>query len=477
MKLSAKTKIDELLKEHKFLEEFLAKYNPKFSMLKNKVARATVGKVANLKAVASIGGVAVVDLLRDIAGEVERVTGKRPETETDDADDRAARVEGLKEVIKALHDGAAVDDVRARFAEVIAGADGPEIAEMEQQLIAEGLPVEEVQRLCDVHVGAFKSALDEQQEVDAPPGHPVHTYMLANERIAELANRLAGVTRDLGTAAGGRSKELLEQARKLVEDLKGVDLHYTRKENQLFPFLERHGISGPSKVMWGVHDEIRSALKKAREAAAGGDVTELAKAGPRLARDLAEMIYKENKILFPVALQALTPDEWNEVRKGEDELGYAFTEPSAAAPEGGRVAGAATGELALRTGKLTLEQVNLMLTALPVDVSFVDEHDEVRFYSEGERHFPRSPAVIGRKVQNCHPQKSVGTVQKILDAFRAGDKDVAEFWIEHGGKFLHIRYFAMRDEAGVYRGCLEVGQDVTGIRALEGERRLLDWDE
>ncbi|MBW2277634.1 MAG: DUF438 domain-containing protein, partial [Deltaproteobacteria bacterium] len=473
MKISAKTKIDELLKEHKFLEEFLVKYNPKFSMLKNRVARATVGKMANMKAVASIGGVAVKDLLRDIAGEVERVTGRRPETEG--GGDKAERVEELKGVITALHDGASVDDVRAKFAEVIAGASGPEIAEMEQQLIADGLAVEEVQRLCDVHVGAFKQTLDDQEEVEAPPGHPVHTYMKANEKIAELANKLASVTRDLSSAAGGASKDALEQARSLVEDLSGVDLHYTRKENQLFPFLEKHGISGPSKVMWGVHDEIRGALKNAGEATTKGDVTKLAKVGPRLARDLAEMIYKENKILFPMAMQALTPNEWNEVRKGEDELGYAFAEPEGEGPARGDTAAGGDGELKMATGGLTLEQVNMMFTALPVDISFVDENDEVRFYSEGERHFPRSPAVIGRKVQNCHPPKSMDTVQKILDAFRAGDKDVAEFWIKARSKFLHIRYFAMRDGDGTYRGCLEVGQEVTEIRKLKGEQRLLDW--
>jgi len=245
MKLSPKTKIDELLKEHKFIEEFLVKYNPKFSMLRSKVARATVGKMANMKAVASVGGVAVKDLLRDVASEVERVTGLRPDTEADE--------------------------------------------------------------------------LEEQEEVDAPPGHPVHTYMKANEKIAELANKLAGATRDLGSAAGGASVEALEQARSVIEDLSGVDLHYTRVENQLFPFLEKHGIGGSSKVMRGVHDEIRDALKNATDATAKGDVTELAKVGPRLARDLAEMIYKENKILFPMAMQALTPDDWNEVRKGEDE--------------------------------------------------------------------------------------------------------------------------------------------------------------
>jgi DUF438 domain-containing protein len=135
-------------------------------------------------------------------------------------------------------------------------------------------------------------------------------------------------------------------------------------------------------------------------------------------------------------------------------------------------------ELDLSTGKLSREQIDMMLKSLPLDISFVDEQDEVRYYSDTPRRiFPRSPGVIGRKVQNCHPQKSVHIVQKILDEFRAGRKDTAEFWIETKGKFIHIRYFAMRDADGNYEGTLEVPQDVTEIRKLEGEKRLLDWED
>jgi len=135
-----------------------------------------------------------------------------------------------------------------------------------------------------------------------------------------------------------------------------------------------------------------------------------------------------------------------------------------------------TAGLSLSTGSLTLEQVDLLLTHLPVDVSFVDERDTVRYYSATrDRIFARTPAVIGRKVQNCHPGKSVHIVDAILKAFKAGDKDTAEFWIEIEGKFIYIRYFAVRDSARAYRGCLEVSQDVTGIRALKGRKRLLDW--
>ena len=136
-----------------------------------------------------------------------------------------------------------------------------------------------------------------------------------------------------------------------------------------------------------------------------------------------------------------------------------------------------TGEkLSLNTGELSPEQIDLILTHMPVDVSFVDENDVVRYYSGNERHFPRTPAVIGRKVHNCHPPKSVDIVERIVTSFKEGEKDTAEFWIQHHGKFLHIRYFAVRDKGGKYRGCLEVGQDLTEIKKLEGEQRLLDWD-
>jgi hypothetical protein len=135
------------------------------------------------------------------------------------------------------------------------------------------------------------------------------------------------------------------------------------------------------------------------------------------------------------------------------------------------------GALGLSTGQMTLEQINLMLTHLPVDLTFVDEDDRVAYYSEGpERIFPRSPAIIGREVRNCHPPKSVHIVNKILDAFKSGARGTAEFWIELGGRFIYIRYFAVRDSNGYYRGTLEVSQDLTEIRKLEGQQRLLDWD-
>ncbi len=482
MTLAANTKIHELLKTHPFLEDFLASHNSKFEMLKNRMARATIGRVATLRTAAGIANLDLDAFLNAIASEIEQKTGRRPEVEQAGLDSgltREQRVRELKEIIGDLHAGGELEQARVRFAKAVEDVEASEIAAMEEDLIRGGLPVSEVQRLCDVHVGAFKQALDEHVELEVPRGHPIHTYMEANRQVTHLANQLGSLARAIGAAE--KVKDNFIGAEHVLHALAGLENHYQRKENQLFPILERHGVTGPSKVMWGVHDQIRAAMKATREAVEKRNAEAFSKTATALARDIIEMVYKEEKILFPLSMQTLADEEWAEMRRGEDELGYVLAEPAAPWPTNQietstNSATAAAGLLGLTTGKLSLDQVNLVFTHLPVDLSFVDENDEVRFYSEStDRIFPRSPAVIGRKVQNCHPPDSVHMVQEILDSFRAGTQSVAEFWIQMRGKLIHIRYFAVRDAASTYRGCLEVSQDVTGIMALTGERRLLEW--
>jgi len=266
----------------------------------------------------------------------------------------------------------------------------------------------------------------------------------------------------------------------ILDRLGQIDRHYLRKENQLFPILETKGITGPSKVMWALHDDIRGFFKDVRKRVTDEKMEKVAV--DALVKMVNDMIYKEEHILFPMALETLSEDEWAKVGKGEEEIGYAWIKPEAQwkpAVESFQQALLAekVGSLNLDTGQLTAEQVNLIMTHLPVDISFVNEHDEVVYYSASpERIFPRSPGVIGRKVQNCHPPKSVGMVEKILAEFKAGTKSNADFWIQMKGRFLLIRYIAVRDAEGGYRGCLEVSQDVTAIKKLEGQKRLLDWE-
>lgn len=397
---------------------------------------------------------------------------------------KEARLEVLKDIIRELHEGGDRERLKRRFSELIQDVSPTEIAEMEQQLIEEGMPEEEVKRLCDVHVQVFKESLEGQPLPSSVPGHPLHTLMEENkalEKILEGWNKLLGRVEAAGEAAMRQLKNaLVSQLTTLAE----VEKHYLKKENQLFPLLESKGVSGPSKVMWAIHDDIRAGLREFRRLVDSGRAAELVALGRNLSGMISDMIYKEEKILFPMSLETLSDEDWARVKKGEEEVGYAWVKPGEewqpAEPvedlpplRAHKQPPAAVG---LDTGSLTPDVINLIFKSLPVDVSFVDENDTVRYYSaSAERIFPRSPAVIGRKVQNCHPPASIHVVNRILNAFKEGRRDVAEFWIEMKGRFIHIRYFAVRDDKRVYKGCLEVSQDATEIRKLEGQKRLLDW--
>jgi DUF438 domain-containing protein len=391
------------------------------------------------------------------------------------------RQEALKRMIAQLHAGKSVDEVKSQFAALLAEVDATEIAMLEQALIAQGMPAMEIKRLCDVHVAAFEEALNARARAEAgsrPDSQP-------DAVIGQLKAENVAAARALDALEAAIRSGQWEQARARLATLREHEKHYLRKENMLFPYLEKHGFSGPSTVMWAIHDDIRAGWKQLDVVLAGSpDAVRVAAVFAPLADAIRQMFYKEESILFPAALQALTPQEWAAIAAGESATGagYAKAEATKPVPAASRTESqAGTSRLIpLQVGALTVQQIALLLTHLPVDVTYVDENDEVRFYSATkERIFDRQPAIIGRKVQQCHPPTSIHRVQRILDDFHSGRRDTAEFWIQmggpesQGGKFIHIRYFALRDEPGNYRGALEVTQDITAIRKLEGERRLL----
>ena len=487
MDLNTNSKIDDLLQEYPFLMEYLVTRSPKFKLLESAVMRKTLGKVATLAQAAVIGGIDPGQLPNDIAGEIKKRTGTdvvvRPEggsgAPLKDAD---ARQEVLKDIMRDLHGGVEMSILKRRFHELIKDIDPSEIARMEQRLMDEGMPESEVKRLCDVHVEVFKESLSAQDAPVVPPGHPVHTFMLENRAAEGILHGLDHVLAKLGDAPDKAvfAKEQQGLA-KLVERLSDINLHFLRKENQLFPILETRGITGPSQVMWALHDDIRVAFKSAQAGIKNSQVPDVVNTLRYLSKSIRDMIYKEEHILFPMATDLLTDAAWQKVRQGEEEIGYAWITPEQGWSGGSGAAPVQdsdrSGTVRLDTGQMTIDQVNMMLKHMPVDISFVDENDEVRYYSATkDRIFPRSPGVIGRKVQNCHPPKSFAMVQKILDEFRAGRRHKADFWIQMKGRFLLIQYFAVRDEQGTYRGTVEVSQDVTDIRKLEGQKRLLDWE-
>lgn len=401
---------------------------------------------------------------------------------------RTARLHMLKEIIKELHHGKSVEEVKSKFNQAVGEISVDEISELEQVLMQEeGIPVTEVQRLCSVHAAVFKGSIQDihrAHQSEEQPGHPVFTFKRENQEIDRLANFKIALHLDQFLKDQGEANRL-----KLLEDfslLYDVDKHYSRKENLLFPFLEKYGIYGPTKVMWAVDDGIRMGIKEVKSKLTHYDgnaqiVVDLAK---RVLTEITEMIYKEEHILLPMALEKLTEDEWLQIAAQSEEVGYCLIAPDqpwvperAAEPGADPGLGSSPlqeGYIRLSTGILSVKQMEAILNHLPVDLTFIDEHDIVRYFSQGkERIFVRTKAVIGRSVQNCHPPQSVHVVNQLLADFKAGVKDAEDFWIPVKDKFVYIRYFAVRDEEGNYLGTLEFTQNIKPIQELTGQKRIL----
>lgn len=404
---------------------------------------------------------------------------------------RDHRIATLKEIILHLHRGEAPEQVKARLAHLVGQVDATEIAAMEQSLMADGMSPQEVKSMCDLHAEVLQDALARPKTpLELPQGHPVDTFRREN-RALEAA---IGTARERVSALETVADQAYPATERLAvleafNALMDVDKHYQRKEHLVFSVLERHGNTGPSKVMWAKDDEVRDFLKGAievlREESLSG--TELKLLVPTVLRPalaaLESMIYKEEVILLPMCLGLFTEEEWGEVWRDSPRYGWCLVEPAAgyAPPEPAFHEDAIqlppASAVAFPSGSLSFQQLIGIFSSLPVDITFVDAGDRVAFFSEGpDRVFARSRTILGREVKHCHPPKSVDVVERILEDFKAGRQTVAEFWIQLHGKFVHIRYFAVRDEAGAYLGTLEVTQDLTRLRALEGDRRLLEYD-
>lgn len=395
---------------------------------------------------------------------------------------RAERKELLKILIRRLHEGLDVEEIKEEFREIVGISTEEEIAEVEEELIEEGMPREEVQRLCDIHLAMFRESLEKEKALP-PAGHPLRILIEEHGILLRFAAQLTDLVK--GVTATEQLQAKVGELSYLAERMKESQSHYEREENVLFPFLEKHGVTQPPMIMWMEHDKIRE-MKKSLYALVDmtqnpdiQSIGQLVDVASGVADTLSKHFYKENNILFPTALQVLGQDEWKEIRREFDELGYCSFTPedtrvAFGAPEATQVAYAA-GTIQLGPGSLSTEQAEAVFDALPVDITFIDENDTVRYFNQPrERIFVRTKAVIGRKVQQCHPKKSLHLVNQILDEFKAGRRDIAEFWINSNGRTIHIRFFPVRAKNGNYLGCLEAVQDITEIKKTEGEKRLLE---
>lgn len=362
---------------------------------------------------------------------------------------------------------------------------GQEFALSEQYMTDFGISdfelTDRIDELLEIYEGV---RVAETEELEA--GHPIHTYLLESQAIEEL---LKDIEKELSR------KFIKNQWLELYEKLSEIKKHLARKQNQLYPMLEKKGFDKPTKVMWSLEDIIEEKLRQAR-ASLEEDREDFLSLQPKLVGLIRDLLEKEVEILYPTALDLISDEEFGVMRKGDDEIGYCLIDNPQDYGEKDLISshnnellkdlaklvakhGLTSNEtLEVSRGLLSLEQINLIFQHMKIDLSYVDEDDIVRFYTDTKhRIFPRSPGVIGRKVENCHPKESLGMVTQIVELFRAGVQDEAEFWIDSGDKFIYINFTAVRDEGGKFRGVLEMMQDVTHIRSLQGSSRLATWSK
>ncbi len=406
-----------------------------------------------------------------------------------------SKVEYLTDIIRQMCAGNYPEKEIRQFMDHCDSLSGDEVSAVFKQLSQEGIRYENNDQVIDFYHTVIDEKIAAHSLNRFAPGHPVRVYLEENRLQRRLFKEASQID----------PRQDKERFVAVFDKICTVELHFVRKENQLFPMLEKHGWDSPSKNMWAFHDDIRAELKKVRQALEADDLELVAKMFPYVISEMQRLINVEEERLLPNALEMLEESEWADMRLGDEEIGWMLDQPPPpypAATEERRPEEATEERAAPKPrrrkstpkrakelpfsiedadyfdeGYLTPEQVNLIFKFLPVDITYVNEDDRVVFYNRGDdRVFPRSANIIGREVKLCHPPKSVDQVLRILEEFKKGTKDHADFWITMRGRFIHIRYFAVRDEQKNYRGVIEMSQDVTEIRALEGEQRLLDWD-
>lgn len=313
-----------------------------------------------------------------------------------------------------------------------------------------------------------------------PEGHPVKVYYEENALIQNILLELYEVD----------PVSDFQKYFNVFNELTTIEKRFVRKENQLFPYLEKHGWEGPSQGMWSFHDNLREQISLLNTHNEEKNTEKIIENLPYLIEGIKRLLNIEDVRLFPKAMELLTKEDWEEFYVGDEEIGWmlhnkpvpypavkeAYIHPSEDFTDR-KLSFSTENTFHYDEGYMTPEQVNLLLKFLPIDITYVDENDKVIFYNRGDdRVFSRSKGIIGREVRFCHPPKSVDMVLRIVEEFKAGTKDVAEFWFNFKGKIIHIRYFAIRDKEMNYKGVIEMSQDITEIQKLEGQKRLLDWD-
>lgn len=386
------------------------------------------------------------------------------------------RQDKLKDLIRKIHNGMPLDDAKKLFKQDFQEISTDEIVALEQALIDEGMKVEEIQSLCDVHAAVFDKSISDihkPKDITRIPGHPAKVFSDENKQIEEL------IEKELEPYLEKTDTTSYLMLRIGMDRLANISKHYARKEYLFFPSLEKKGIDSIPKVMWGVDDEIRADIKKAIKMLddKDEDLKNITSAIKAVIIRVKDMIIKEENILLPKLSDLMSFYDWIMADQGSDEIGYFLEKPK----ESWKVEEkkeekeeAFNGEVRFDAGSLNQTEINAIFNTLPLDMTFVDKDGHVKYFTQGkERIFDRPKTVIGRHVTLCHPPQSVHVVEDIIDSFKSGEKDHEDFYINFKDMFVFIRYYAVRDKENNYLGTLEITQDIKPIKEISGEKRLV----
>ena len=492
-KLDLNKTVYELTQEYPELIEIMAGLG--FTEITKKPMLHSVGKIMTIPKGAKMKNISMMDVVTTLMGKGFELVGEMPDMssapqagaeKTNVNNPPASRTEQLKTYLKRLGEGEKLETVRADFVREFSDVEASEIMQAEQELMKEGTPLSEVQRLCDVHSALFHGATTEEKianaekEVEASllrkkaheelakrDSFPKKDYTDKNARAAELeaiaGHPLYTLTKenDALTDLLARFKEGKDES--LIPAIRDLSIHYAKKGDMLYPLLKvKYGVSGPSDVMWTVDDEIRDELSAlAKENDHGAEWS--ARLDAVLTRAV-EMIYKEQNILFPICAVNFTEEEWYGIYHDEKDydLCLGVEQERWETVEGRKVSTVfdAVGEIVMPGGHMTVEQLTALLNTIPMEITFVDADNINRFFNEGPKVFKRPGMAIDREVFSCHPPKIEPMVRQIIDDFRNNRRDEVPVWMEKGGRTMLVKYMAVRDNSGAYLGTVELVQDM-----------------
>lgn len=461
-----------------------------FNPLENDTMLNTVGRMMTLGKGARRAGIrseTIAEAIAPYGYSVKQYRGKKnPQTKTSRAETMKIRQTILKDLILRLHNGESQETVKAEFKENFSDVSAFEISMIERKLMGEGIDAEEIMRLCNIHASLFadsvKPAKNTSQEMKKL-GHPIQ--VLKEENLA-IEGALERIERLLDVYLETKEAELKKGLWKQIKLLSSFEYHYQRKENSIFPVMEKYGIAAPPKVMWGVDDEVRHLYKTFQKTVQQDDFASLNDTFNAVKVELEEMIVKEEDIMIPMVQDIFNEDDWLKIAEESDEIGYCLVRPEAkwvperrsfeekkeAEKENGDKQ-TISNEVHFKKGYLTIKELETILDMLPLELTFIDANDIVKYFNDGSERkiFPRTKSAIGRHVLNCHPPKSQGIVEQLLKDFKSGKKQQETLWFHVKNAFIVVNYCAVRDEEGSYMGTLEYVQEIQSIIDLEGEKK------